>query len=513
MASRPEAWLPSGWPIRDDSVIKDLLNRKQVLTGTVLALCVLLGYLATTSIGPPLTAAAVGVVGVVLVRDYLRLPVVVLGILFTFAGYVLLNRNFAELQVRAGPLPIYIGELVLGVALPWAILKWPRESVRSTSLVWVMLALWLVYATGRLIAGGFDYGIDGIRDFALAYYALFIVVGYAVWPSMSREGWTRFFTWLFIVLMPVETYFVVAGPFGLPIPGSSDTTLANRADVMAVSLIAAATFFLLVLRSKKYSAARLAISSFALTLVLPLEVRAATIGAILLLGVFAFQRRWVTLAGLIGLPILAFALLSLAGVEIRGRNGSSSPELWINRQVSTVSAVVGGQAASDAARGVLSTQDVGTDTIAWRLAWWNALFTEVTSSVDKTAFGLGFGADLTEPLGFQPDPTNTRLVRSPHNFLVTLLSRTGVIGLSLWLAALAACLIPVVHGIRGATRAGQRDDADYVLWLVAYPLTIIVAAVFGVVLEGPYGAIPCYLLLGMSLRAGEALATGRSRAL
>lgn len=500
MASKPDVLSPGGWQSRSQWRA-DVPWTGVALSCAGLLLSIVCGYVATTSFGPTLIFGAVGIAGLVLLAGYLRLPTIVLLLLLIFGGYVLFNRNFAELQVRVGSLPVYVGELLLAVALPWAILRWPRSGHRP--IFWVILGLWLIYATARLIAGGLDYGLDAIRDFALAYYALFVIVGYALWPSLSRARWTRFFTGLFIALIPVEAYTVVAGPFGLPIPGSADPTLANRADVMAVSLIAAATFFLLVLRSKKFAAARLVMSSLALTLVLPLEVRAATIGAAALLGIFAFQRRWTTLAGLVGLPILAFALLSLAGVEVRGRNGSSSPDQWINRQVSTISAVVGGQAAADAARGVLSTQDVGSDTIAWRFAWWSALYKEVTSSVDKTIFGLGFGADLTQPLGFQPDPTNPRLVRSPHNFLVTLLARTGVIGLSLWLAALAACLAPVLRGLRAATRAGKHDDADYVLWLVAYPLTIIIAAIFGVVLEGPYGAIPCYLLLGMSLRAGE----------
>jgi hypothetical protein len=463
------------------------------------------GIAASTAAGPVLMLGAAIAAAAVTIRAYWRVPMVVLATLVVFAGYVLLNRNFAELQIRLGTLPVYIGELLLAVMLPWAILNWPTPR-RALSTFWLALAMWLTYAAGRLLAGGLaEYGLNAIRDFALAYYALFIVVGYALWPAIPRRLWTVFFTILFIAILPVQAYVVVAGPFGFPIPGSEAPTYVDRQDVMAVSLIVAATFFLLVLRAARMAAARIILSSLALALVIPQEVRAATIGAGVLLGVFALQRRWGLLVSLLALPLAAYVLISAAGIEIRGRNGSSSPEVWLNRQISTVSALVGGDAASVAQRGVFSGQDVGLDTVAWRLAWWNALIDDIGSSVDKTFFGRGFGSNLTEPLGFQPDPTNPRLLRSPHNFVLTLLARTGLVGLVLWLGTIAMWLLRAFTIIRAATRAGRHEEADYVLWLTAYPVAIIVAAMFGVVLEGPYGAIPCYLLIGMSMRAAEAL--------
>jgi hypothetical protein len=481
------------------------LAQRALAVSLVVALSVVAGFAASLPTWPLIVlGATLGTVGVV-VRAYWRIPLVVQLVLVVFAGYVLLNRNFAELHIPVGALPVYVGELLLAVSLPWAIVNWPRQA-RGLSSFWFALGLWLIYAFARLLAGGFGYGLDAIRDFAIAYYGLFALVGYAIWPSVSHKTWTLFFTLLFVAIIPVQAFVIIAGPFGMPIPGSDDPTYVNRQDVMAVSLIAAATFFLLVLRAARLVAARIAVSSLALGLVIPQEVRAATLGAAVLLGVFAVQRRWGVLLGLLALPVASYALISLAGVEVRGRNGSSSPEVWLNRQVSTVSALLGGDAATEARRGVFAGRDVGLDTVAWRLAWWNALIDDVSSSADKTFFGNGFGADLTAPLGFQPDPTNPRLLRSPHNFVLTLLARSGLVGLTLWLAVVALWLVPVLASIRGATRAGRQSDADYVLWLTAYPVAIVVAALFGVVLEGPYGAIPCYILLGMSLRAAEALA-------
>ena len=117
--------------------------------------------------------------------------------------------------------------------------------------------------------------------------------------------------------------------------------------------------------------------------------------------------------------------------------------------------------------------------------------------------GAGFGTDLTAPLesqfGVQTDDRG-RPVRSPHNILVTLFARTGVVGLGLWLAFQGTWFARIFHALRHARAVGLDDEADLLLWLAGYVLLVLVSATLGVVLEGPYGAIPYFLLVGMSLR-------------
>jgi len=272
-------------------------------------------------------------------------------------------------------------------------------------------------------------------------------------------------------------------------------------------LIGAAMYFLLALRDTRLAWARIAIAGAALALVIPLEVRAASIGVMALLAVFALQRRWMTLLGLVGFPAVGLAVIALAGVQFTGRVGSTATSAadLLNRQLTIFSVVANGQAAEAVASNTLVSSNSAVDTVAFRLIWWNALWHDVTSSTVTTAFGLGFGADLTAPLDFHPGDPNSAPTRSPHNFLMTLFARTGVIGLALWLMAILCWLRTALTAYRAARRAGLHRQSDYVMWLVTYPLALIVVALFGVVLEGPYGAIPCYLFLGMSLRAATDL--------
>lgn len=478
-------------------------------------LCALAAYLATTSAGPLLLAGAAILALLLAARAAWRVPLVAQAVMLVMGGYVLLNRNFAELHVSLSGLPVYVGEILLAVALPWSLSRWPARLSRPDALFFIVLAAWLAYATLRLLAGGLATGLDAVRDFAIAYYALFALVGYVAWSAVPRAAWTTVFLVVFIGLLGVVAVTAVQGPIGLPIPGDDPTspTKADRADVMSVSLIAAATFFLLALRKAGLALPRLLLSSAALALLLPLEVRAATIGVVAIVVLLAFQQRWRTLLSLVGLPVIVIALVAVFGVQFRGRSGGGSTDALLARQLSTVSVLWGGQAVEAASTGDYWTQDPAVDTVAWRLAFWNALVNDIGSSGQGVLFGLGFGTDLTGSVGFQPDPNAPRPLRSPHNFLLTLVGRTGLVGLGLWLTLLVTWLVPAFRATRATLQAGRDEEADYLLWLLVYALAIVLAALFGVVLESPFGAIPCYLLFGMSLRASaEAMAHAAARA-
>jgi hypothetical protein len=177
----------------------------------------------------------------------------------------------------------------------------------------------------------------------------------------------------------------------------------------------------------------------------------------------------------------------------------------IERQLSTIPLLLEGYAVSS---------DPNVDTAAWRVAWWRALLSETLSRTDTTVIGAGFGTDLTGPLqaqfGVQIDETG-RPVRSPHNILVTLFARTGLVGLGLWLVMQWTWFVKVLQAIGRGRRAGLDDGADLLRWLFGYALLIVISATLGVVLEGPYGAIPYFLLLGMSLRSASDLIEAADR--
>ncbi len=79
--------------------------------------------------------------------------------------------------------------------------------------------------------------------------------------------------------------------------------------------------------------------------------------------------------------------------------------------------------------------------------------------------------------------------RSPHNIVITVFGRMGVIG-EIILVMLCAAIL------RGSLQLLARESPGN--WgLAVVPWVVIVSSCFGVVLEGPMGAVPFWILLGL----------------
>jgi hypothetical protein len=139
------------------------------------------------------------------------------------------------------------------------------------------------------------------------------------------------------------------------------------------------------------------------------------------------------------------------------------------------------------------------DNNRFRLVWWQAVARE-TIEVNP-AFGLGFGYDLTSRFLADYDwLTNEDFsARSPHSMIMSVFGRMGAIGLLLWLAVAVAMA-------RLTRRTFLRHDFRGMGWW-SVVWVIWISACFGVVLEGPMGAVLFWTVLGIanvSSRAGTA---------
>jgi O-antigen ligase len=92
-----------------------------------------------------------------------------------------------------------------------------------------------------------------------------------------------------------------------------------------------------------------------------------------------------------------------------------------------------------------------------------------------------------------------RPVRSPHSIAMTVLSRSGAIGLALWLVVLIVGFGQILRATALARRSANHADEVLGVWFLAYLSAILIVALFGVVLEAPHGAVPFFLLLGLGV--------------
>jgi hypothetical protein len=133
----------------------------------------------------------------------------------------------------------------------------------------------------------------------------------------------------------------------------------------------------------------------------------------------------------------------------------------------------------------------GTSRARWNT--WRMVWSDSVSSPARIVYGVGFGPNIvadagaTAIIGASPESA----VRSPHNFLLTVFARTGLVGI-LVLALFSAVML------RSFGRVFRSNDQ---LLLLSFLLVgaLSVGALFGVVMESPFGAIPVYWSAGVLL--------------
>lgn len=133
--------------------------------------------------------------------------------------------------------------------------------------------------------------------------------------------------------------------------------------------------------------------------------------------------------------------------------------------------------------------DKGTtlsDNKVWRLVWWGRIV-EYTFLGDYFFWGRGLGMSLAATDDIDYDPSEGNL-RSPHSFHMTVLARFGVPIFLLWLYWMYAH----IKEIR------RKELSPFMLILLSISLSFLINASFDVFLEGPMGAMPFWIFVGLA---------------
>jgi O-antigen ligase len=179
------------------------------------------------------------------------------------------------------------------------------------------------------------------------------------------------------------------------------------------------------------------------------------------------------------------AIVLLVAAEVRHQSWRQTPLHRIYERVASIVDPLGQRTyqTDDAFKG---------DNNVFRMVWWRAAVTETLET--NRWFGLGFGHDLAARFVQQylPESTEDFTARSPHNVLITVFSRMGLAGLALFLCVVGAMTTRTWRALHDPERIYTSGAA----WCSAWVL--LLCAGFGVVLEGPMGAVVFWTLLGLA---------------
>lgn len=460
--------------------------------------------LARTIVSEPLlSAGGLGLLLFVLVtwrRRESRLPLIFLKALgIVLVGYALFGRGFAHIGFGGF---LYVGEIVLGLGLLAVVLGGGIGPALRSPIIY-FLAAYMIWGALQTVPYLDDYGLDALRDAVTWGYAVFafLVAGFVLRLRMFPKivlAYGRFLPW---VLLAVPMQIVLDRMMGVAlfVPGFSDLNLlTSRSGPLLVHMAGAGTFLLVGLHRvgrerqviplglKEWIWWTLWLVGAGMAAVLNRGGMLAVTMALMTVFLLRPSSRWgkMLLSG--ALLTTVFVVFNIGTASVKSQR-TFSPQQLITNYVS----VFGDD-----------TQQHLADTREWRLRWWRKI-------VDYTVFGdyfwtgKGFGINLlvSDAPTREVDPDVD--LRSPHNGHMTILARMGVPGFFLWLLLQSVFGAHMLRAYLRARSIGDEWWARINLWVLSFWIAFLVNMSFGVFLEGPYGGIWFWTVIGIGIAALE----------
>ncbi len=409
-------------------------------------------------------------------------------------GYIVGNRGFAELTLAK---PFYPGEVALAVISIATLVRYvlSRELPDLSGLLARLIMIYCVLGAVRLFLDYSTYHMDAARDSAMVYYSIFFFLGreLATRPA-SKAMLEKCLRFSFLALLPIAlAQRLFPELFMINI-------LSEKDDILTI--FAAVGVFVLYTRPNIYGLRWLrgALIVFYIGYIAIGVTRASLVGLMVGGIVLLVARQWRFLSFFA--VAFVFGVTALGGLAFTyGDSSTINPDVMIEKFESMVDVTGSGQYNSD-----FGNLKAGNN--EFRRTLWQSFFDDTNET--SPVFGRGFGYDFIARYQDVFHKGEWGNLRSAHNFYITLYGRMGIIG------SLVFLLITwqiIAGGIRAglAVRAGWLPLEDLCYWCAVWG--ILVAALFGVVLEGPMAATVFWTFLGIGVRTMQAAANERREAL
>ena len=403
-------------------------------------------------------------------------------------GYIIGNRGFAQTNLSSD-VPLLPAEAVLLVTVPALVARMAFGQVRAIHRDGLNYAIltWILVGAARLPLDLTRHGFYALRDFAMVYYAAFFFLGQACTGHAASARLLRQALTVIFLALPLVAGIeqLVPGFFFTHLTLRGVPVIYHKGDLLAAYL--AAGFFWLWTRWEKtrHRAWLVAAAASLLMMGTIASSRAAMAALAAVTVMWLLARRWRIAAAqvlIVGTAVSVVVFLSaLSNKNLRQTAVYSTYEHMVS-----IFDVEGS--------GTYVNQESGDpgDNNRFRLIWWRTVAQDTFAQ--NPAFGLGFGYDLAARflVEYELIAADDFTTRSPHSMLMSMLGRMGLVGLGLWLAV-AICMGYLTR------RCFQLGDFDSI-GLVCIAWVLWVSACFGVVLEGPMGAVVFWTVLGMANR-------------
>jgi len=351
----------------------------------------------------------------------------------------------------------------------------------------ILFAYGLITLTFDLVNRG-GISAAGLKNFALVYYPVAALVGYA-WAISNREwmrdgAWIRFLGILFLAngLFSLTYPFQdVLRPFVWEV--SKDIPILFTYPANTIYLPAGLFFFFLV-REVPFPQ-RILGMIVTLTGILLLMERAVFVSTLIAtMGALYFSRsgELKVLMGYLAILIVTSSLhISLFAPFMENARIQVSLSGYLDLFLSIF---------GDSDNPLLS----GT---RWhRFHMWGRLLSNMleSDSVWILLFGTGFNSKI--------EPVIDALFRAPHNSFLHILWRTGIVGLVLTILVIGL-FFRAFAKMLNARFFINKGSYSIIIWALSLLIIMSVDSMFGTMFENPYASAPLFFILGVCLTYGH----------
>lgn len=346
--------------------------------------------------------------------------------LFLLTGTFIFGRAFSIMGIEMGSLPFYITEICLGGSLVMLVLlnggtilkEWELPLSRGLK---ILLMVYFLLGTLYLGIGVKGVGGNALRDIVLCHYLPFMLVTL----SFLRDE-ERIRQLLSLMLFGVVLVLVIGGTliFGLIPVGSALRDFVKETKVTSFSLsyglifIFGVSFYGYLRESRRKRNLLILVIYLALLFIILYEVRAAwiaTFAALMFLAILLKRESRIIV------PVLMVVIASVVVIDYFGLTPRKGKLESIMSQVQSID--YGKQTIMPAAN------------IRWRLEIWEQTFAEIK---EEPVFGWGYGAQVDyliwkKRLSWLKAIGNNSGILPPHNHLLTMFYKMGVVGLLLFI--------------------------------------------------------------------------------
>jgi O-Antigen ligase len=409
------------------------------------------------------------------------------------AGYILGNRSFAQISL-AGNFPLLPAEAALAGGLVMLAYRSARRQVRvlEPELVNLTIAAWIALGSARIWPDFQRHGFMALRDFAVVYYASFFFLARTLAAHAPSLRLMKRVIVVSLALLPVAFLMLSSQRASLFMPEWG--LIFYKDDIVAASLVTGV--FLLFTRLEGHPWLQAATLAGLQALLIEIQSsRAAIVGLAAGSVWWCLARRWAYLRT--QAIVAAGAVTALAaGSALHGVGGGENRLGEISLRILSIADLPGRIVYEREEQGYLS------DNNRFRIVWWMEVAKEVADKAPLT--GLGFGHDLSRNFlrAYDQDLGESFSARSPHSIVFTALGRMGVIGLVSFIAIAGSMVLATMRAIR---KPGGEGTEALGWWSATWAL--MVSSCFGVVLEGPMGAVLFWTLLGIAVHESRAKET------